>query len=259
MNNEKKAEIALGINSPKDDYTELETNLKVWFTNREVLVQALTHPSFLEVNPIWILGHNEHLAILGHEILSLVITEYLLRQFSKKPGDDIDYLRMSLLNQRTMAGRAAKLGLHQFILVSPKVMDDASRESRIFSQTFKAVVAAIYLDQGLLITREFIRKNFLHTAIVSQILRDTQGHPSYILERAAKSVGLKPYYEFEENKDATDPNDCFVVKVYFGKELVAESKGESRGRAKYAAAEAALLTKGWKKKKENKEDILMGV
>ena len=57
---------------------ELQRNLKINFSNLELLNQALTHSS---KEPIF---HNERLEFLGDAVLELVVTEYLFKEYPEK-------------------------------------------------------------------------------------------------------------------------------------------------------------------------------
>ena len=68
-----------------DRILEFEKKIGVDFKNKDVLLQALTHRSYINENPKWELDHNERLEFLGDAVLELVITDYL---YKKYPGND---------------------------------------------------------------------------------------------------------------------------------------------------------------------------
>jgi len=43
------------------DISKLEKNIEVEFNNKNLLLQALTHRSYINENPKWHLDHNERL------------------------------------------------------------------------------------------------------------------------------------------------------------------------------------------------------
>ncbi|GAI14509.1 unnamed protein product, partial [marine sediment metagenome] len=63
------------------DFSKLEKKLNLKFKNKDLLVQAFVHRSFLNENPDLKLSHNERLEFLGDAILEQVVTEYLFRNY----------------------------------------------------------------------------------------------------------------------------------------------------------------------------------
>mgnify|MGYP001585658571 CR=1 FL=1 len=61
--------------------SNLESKLLLKFNNQDLLLQALTHRSYLNENPSFRVGQNERLEFLGDAVLELVVTEVLFQQF----------------------------------------------------------------------------------------------------------------------------------------------------------------------------------
>jgi len=59
------------------DFSTLEKKLNLKFKNKDLLIQAFCHRSFLNENPEFHLENNERLEFLGDAVLELIITEYL--------------------------------------------------------------------------------------------------------------------------------------------------------------------------------------
>ena len=69
------------------DISQLENKIGMEFKNKDLLLQALTHRSYLNENPKWGQDHNERLEFLGDAVLELITTEYLFRNFPNPEGD----------------------------------------------------------------------------------------------------------------------------------------------------------------------------
>ena len=67
------------------DFSIFEKKLGLKFKNKDLLVQAFVHRSYLNENPDFYLSHNERLEFLGDAVLELVVTEYL---YGRYPFDD---------------------------------------------------------------------------------------------------------------------------------------------------------------------------
>ncbi len=67
-----------------NDFSILEKKLNLNFENKDLLVQAFTHRSYLNENKDFHLSHNERLEFLGNAVLDLVVTEYLYLKYPDK-------------------------------------------------------------------------------------------------------------------------------------------------------------------------------
>ena len=62
-----------------EDLSRLEAKLGVVFVNKDLLLQALTHRSYINENPGFHLDHNERLEFLGDAVIELAVTEFLYK------------------------------------------------------------------------------------------------------------------------------------------------------------------------------------
>src|SRR3989344_7946374 len=103
---------------PKRKMTDqLEQNIGVTFRNRDLLLTALTHRSYLNENPAWRYDHNERMEFLGDAVLELVVTEYLYAHYPNTEGELTNW-RAALVNSVMLAQISSKLDLNDFILLS---------------------------------------------------------------------------------------------------------------------------------------------
>src|SRR5579872_468516 len=137
----------------------LEKKLGVKFKNEDLLIEALTHRSYLNEYPKWRLPHNERLEYLGDAVLELLVSEELFHKFPKQPEGQLTVLRAALVNFQILARVAEDLGLQSFILMSRGERKDTGRAREvILANAIEAVIGAIYLDQGLEKVRTFVKK-----------------------------------------------------------------------------------------------------
>jgi len=69
------------------DFAPFEKKLNLKFKNKDLLIQAFVHRSYLNENPKFYLGHNERLEFLGDAVLELVETEYLYQNYQNPEGE----------------------------------------------------------------------------------------------------------------------------------------------------------------------------
>lgn len=222
----------------------LQKEIGVSFQNTDLLLQAMTHRSYLNENPSWHLDQNERLEFLGDAVLELVVTEYLYGKFPNPEGELTNW-RASLVNAIMLSKIAGKINLNEYLLLSRGEAKDTGRARQyILANAMEAVIGAIYLDQGYDASSQFIHRFIIPE--LPQILEEQsyKDPKSRFQEEAQERAGITPSYEVIEQW-GPDHAKQFKIGVYLGKELVAEGDGPSKQDAQQAAAEAGLKKKGW--------------
>ncbi len=226
------------------DISTLERSIKVPFKNKDLLMQALTHRSYLNENPKWHLDHNERLEFLGDAVLELVVTEYLYANYPNPEGELTNW-RAALVNANMLSDISKNFDLNEYILLSRGEAKDTGRARQyILANAMEALIGAIYLDQGYDMASKFIHAFVLKEfprIIEQRLYRDAK---SVFQEKAQEKVGVTPNYEVLAEW-GPDHARHFKVGVYLNKDLVADGEGPSKQEAQQKAAEAALRQKGW--------------
>lgn len=228
----------------EDKLVELQKKIRVQFKNKDLLLQALTHRSYLNEDPKWPLDHNERLEFLGDAVLEMAVTDYLYSHFPNPEGEMTNW-RAAVVNAIILAKISAKFDLNDYVLLSRGEARDTGRARQvILANAIEALIGAIYLDQGYRVADDFIQR-FIITelpAIIEQKLyRDAK---SRFQEEAQERVGITPTYEVLKEW-GPDHARHFDVGVFLDKELVAQGEGLSKQDAQQAAAEEAIKKKGW--------------
>ena len=226
------------------DVSGLEKEIGTKFKDKNLLLQALTHRSYLNENPDWALDHNERLEFLGDAVLELVVTEYLYLNFPNPEGEMTNW-RAALVNANMLSEVSVKFNLNQFILLSRGEAKDTGRARQyILANAVEALIGAVYLDQGYEVSKKFIHAfilDELNRIIEKRLYRDAK---SLFQEKAQEKVGITPSYEVLEEW-GPDHARQFKVGVFLEKEIVAEGEGPSKQEAQQSAAEKALAKKRW--------------
>ena len=227
------------------DFSQLEKKLNLKFKNKDLLLQAFVHRSFLNENLDFKLFHNERLEFLGDAVIELVVTEYLFKKYPKKLEGELTNWRAALVNAKMLAKVAKKLGFNDFLLLSRgELKENGKARIYILANTFEAFIGSLYLDQGLNSCKKFIEKHLLEE--LPKIMRT--GHfrdaKSVFQEKAQEKVGITPTYKVLE-EFGPDHAKNFVVGVFLGKDLITKGKGSSKQEAEEAAAKKGLKIKKW--------------
>jgi len=227
------------------DFSLLEKKLNLKFKDKDLLIQAFCHRSYLNENPDFYLFHNERLEFLGDAVLEIVVTEYLYKKYPKKSEGELTNWRAALVNAKMLAEVAKNSGLNDFLLLSRGEKKELGKARQyILANTFEALVGAMYLDQGIDSCQKFIEKNLikeLPRIIEKGLFRDAKSH---FQEEAQERSGITPIYKTLEER-GPDHAKHFIIGVFLDKELIARGEGFSKQEAELDAAKNALEIKSW--------------
>ena len=230
------------------DLTPLEERLGYTFIDKSILIQAITHRSYLNENGSFPYPHNERLEFLGDAVLELIVTEHLFRQYANPEGELTNW-RAALVNARTLAGISNQLNFEEFLLMSRGEARDTNSKARMYilANAIEAIIGAVYMDGGTKAAHDFIHKHILsHLEFIlkNELYVDPK---SKFQETAQELLGITPSYKVLEEKGPDHAKE-FTVGVYLDKDMVAVGKGTSKQEAQVAAAQAGIEEKGWQTK-----------
>lgn len=227
------------------DFSTFEKKIGLKFKNKDLLIQAFCHRSFLNENPDFHLTHNERLEFLGDAVLELVVTEYLYKKYPQKSEGELTNWRAALVNAKQLSKIAKVLGCNDFLLLSKGETKGIGKARQyILANTFEALIGAAYLDLGYKSCRNFIKKYLIKDLpyiIEAGLFKDTK---SRFQEEAQERMGITPTYKVLE-KWGPDHAKHFIIGVFLERELVAKGEGDSKQEAEEGAAKNALEIKNW--------------
>jgi ribonuclease III len=227
------------------DFSKFENKIGVSFKNKELLMQAFLHRSYLNENRGLKMEHNERLEFLGDAVLELAVTDFLYNKFPSKNEGDLTSYRAALVNTSTLSTVATGLSMNDYLLLSRGEARDTGRARQyILANTYESLIGAIYIDQGYGAAKDFISSTLLHLTDDIVKKRLWQDSKSYFQELAQEKGGVTPQYNTIEEK-GPDHDKHFVVGVYLGAEMAAAGEGKSKQEAEQDAARKALEVKGW--------------
>ena len=222
------------------DLTALQQTLGVSFNKLSLLEQALVHSSYVNENPGFAPASNERLEFLGDAVLGLIVAEKLYLDFSQLDEGEMTRLRAALVCQDTLArvARAIKLGDYLYLGKGEKA-SGGQRKPANLARALEAVIAAIFLDQGLFTTRDATLRLFNKELqkVVSQGVE--VDYKSQLQEFIQAREQQAPVYRVVE---ATGPDHekKFTVEVRIGDTVLGKGTGKSKKAAETEAARSAL-------------------
>ena len=222
------------------DIQQLEQLLEYTFNDQSLLVQALTHPSYLhEVNSSDG-GDYQRLEFLGDAVLGLLLAELLYIQYPDWDEGALSQLRSRLAGQDVLADRARMLGIGNFFLLGRGEEQTSGREKdSILADVLEALIAALYRDGGLQAARIFIVRLFKDLTAAPDLLVLGRDSKSELQEFLSSNGYPSPEYLLME--ESGPPHDrLFVFQILVGGEVVGVGQGKSKKIAQQGAAARAL-------------------
>ena len=227
------------------DFHTFTKHLGVSFKNPNLLVEALTHRSYLNEHREYTGSHNERLEFLGDAVLELAVTDFLFKKFPANPEGELTAYRAALVNTVSLAESAQTLGINDYLLLSKGESKDTGRaRDVILADAFEAIIGAIYLDQGFTVAETFVAKNLFHKIDDVIEKRSYQDAKSRFQELAQEKKGITPAYE-TLSEVGPDHDKRFTVGVFIGSSEIARGTGQSKQEAEQSAAVAGLDKMWW--------------
>ncbi len=224
---------------------KVEGLLGVTFTDKTILTSAITHRSYLNEHREADWDHNERLEFLGDAVLELVVTDWLFNKYPEKPEGELTAIRAALVNTISLADASEKLGINEYLLMSKGEAKDTGRARQyILANAFEACIGALYRDKDYEAAKDFIANHLFAKTDEIVTKRLWQDPKSRFQELSQEKVSITPTYTLL-SQDGPDHDRLFTIGVFLKKEKIAQGSGRSKQEAERAAAEAALLQKGW--------------
>ncbi len=220
----------------------LEERLQIRFNNKFLLRQAFTHSSY--VNEMRTRGKrlvdNERLEFLGDAVLELAVSEFLFRSYPQLSEGQMTKWRASIVCEPSLMEFATRLDFGSFILLGKGEEHTGGRKRpALLADVFEAFIGALYLDQGMEVTVDFLEKNvFAH-------LREGEGaafidFKTQLQEEIQRlNLGSLSYRIAEEKGPAH--NREFLAEVWLNEQSLGQGRGHSKKEAEQKAASQALL------------------
>jgi ribonuclease-3 len=222
------------------DLAALQQTLGVAFNAPSLLEQALVHSSYINENPGLAPASNERLEFLGDAVLGLVIAEKLYQDFPQFTEGEMTRLRAALVRRDTLArlARAIRLGDYLY-LGRGEEASGGRRKPGNLAGALEALVAAIFFDQGLATTRDFILKLFnteLQRVVSQGVEVDYKSKLQELIQARQQSA---PTYHVIEAV-GPDHDKRFTVEVRVDDTVLGRGAGKSKKMAETEAALSAL-------------------
>jgi ribonuclease III len=218
---------------------EIEDKLGYVFGNKDILINALIHRSYVNEHREGVVNHNERVEFLGDSVLGLVVADYLYHRLPSYPEGALSQLRSKLVEATTCAKYLQKLGLQDYILLGRgEKMTEGRNKVSILADAFEAVVGAVYLDGGLPVTKSVLLCHFEEEANEA-IGSPPRNFKAELQDYSQKNFQKVPLYKIG-GETGPDHSKLFHVIVFVDEKEAGIGIGASKKEAEQRAAFDAL-------------------
>ncbi len=218
---------------------EIEGAIGYRFTDRGLLLQALTHKSFSNEQTGGGL-HNERLEFLGDAVLELAISSWVFRQYPDIPEGGLTRIRAEVVSEKGLTRVARRLLLGKGLQLGKGEGKSGGREKpSLLSDALEALLGAVYCDGGFPAACEVVKKLFSVEIEQSAQSRYGTDCKTCLQERLQALHGRLPEYQLTQ-VTGPDHERLFSIEVRLDGKLLGNGQGPSKKRAEQQAAAAAL-------------------
>lgn len=208
----------------------LESLIRYEFKNKNLLQQALTHPS---ANRKGREIDYERLEFVGDSVLSLVISESIYYLYPQEKEGALAKRRSAIVCKESLAQIAKDIGLGEYLVLGTGEQQSGGRNNLAnLENSLEALIAAVYLDGGLRAAKEFINNFF--AKYINQMKKPPKDAKSTLQEWAqSKGLGLPKY----EMISITGPSHEPLIEIKLEVDTyVKQAQASSRKEAERIAA-----------------------
>ncbi len=226
--------------SPAAATEELERSLGYNFRDKSLLLEALTHKSFHHESKDKLTAYNERLEFLGDSVIGLIVVEHLFLMKEHYSESVLAKIKSYLVSEKVFAAIAVSIRLDRYILLGKgEELSGGRSKKSILSDTLEAVIGAVYIDGGFLITREIVLnffRNKIEEAVKSGEFYD---YKTELQEKTQLLHGILPEYRVIKQQ-GEEHKRIFTVAVFLEGRELGTASGRRKKEAEALAAKKAL-------------------
>ncbi|TET27621.1 ribonuclease III [Candidatus Aerophobetes bacterium] len=213
---------------------ELQTRLGTKFKNLNLLNQALTHSSYIRSKGKKSLFDYERLEFLGDAVLELLTAEYLFREYPQLSEGGLSKLRSRLVSKESLSNYAREIEVGKYLLIA-KDQEGIQSQDTLLADAYEAIIGAVYLDDGLQVSRQLILSFLLSQKGKMQEINDFKSYLQEYVQSKHKSL---PRYKMIQ-ETGPDHQKKFKVEVQIKGKVMGKGWGFTKKKAEIMAARFA--------------------
>jgi len=217
------------------EMTAFATRLGHEFSQPDLLIRALTHASAGSVTR----PHNQRLEFLGDRVLGLVISDALFAADTQATEGQLAPRFNALVRKETCADIAREIDLGAVLrLGRSEMLSGGRRKETLLGDGMEAVLAAVYLDAGMVAARRVILA--LWGSRISGVDDSDVRDAKTALQEWAQGQGDPPPRYVETAREGPPHAPTFTIEAQLADGRSSSASAGSKRAAEQAAAKALL-------------------
>lgn len=214
------------------------------FTNQDLLQTALTHSSYANENRGKHILYNERLEFLGDSVLSLIVSKFLFENYQNLPEGDLTKARATIVCERSLWSCATNIEMGNYLILGKgEELTGGRTRASILADAYEALIAAIYLDGGIDVVREWLLGQ-LYETIQDAVKGKTFTDYKTALQECVQTGGAVEIHYEVIGESGPDHCKLFFVQVTIDGKEMGQGEGKSKKNAEQMAAKDALTKLG---------------
>ncbi|MEA4115287.1 ribonuclease III [Mycoplasma sp. 744] len=220
----------------QDKFNEFLKKYNIEIKNFNYFQEALTHNSYIKFQAKnKNIKNYQTLEFLGDSILQFLVSVFLYKNHNELEQGKLTLLRSKMVNTKNLNELSHELKLLDFLLTaSGKMSIEVKKSEKVGADIFESLVGAIFLDQGLEKTINFLKQTLFPTVNKFNVenLKDFKSQlQEYMQSFSKKTVN---YQTISIN------NDHFEAKAIHNNNTYGVGIGKNKLEAEENAAKNAL-------------------
>ena len=221
------------------ELVSLQDRTKYKFLDLKLLNKALTHKSYANEKSEN-LKHNERLEFLGDSVLDILVSDYLVKEFSDFAEGALSKIRASVVNETCLAKLAQKIDLGNYLLLGRgEDLSGGRQKPSILADAFEALAGAVFRDGGL-----SAASNIFLPLLVEEVEKTAESwsfrdFKSDLQEYTQNKLNCIPSYKVVREIGPDHAKEFEIIVVIKNQEQ-GNGFGRSKKEAEQAAAKIAM-------------------
>lgn len=221
------------------------------FADPRLVMEALTHPSWIAEQKNADLRDCKRLGVLGSSTLDLIVACELYERFANLRVDKLGVYKTLLIRNTRLAKISRELKIGEQLLIGKSARgkglgDDVKDNDSVLASAFEAIIGALFIDSRRNLdkiapgVKKIVFKDFEDIKLQEQWVGDPESHLKMAVQDRLSS---SPVYQLTQ----IDTSGEYAAKVLVRNVILAEAVGKTKAEAQEQAARTALeSTRGLK-------------
>ena len=220
----------------KSNLDKLKNYFGLDFSNEELLIQAMTHPSYANENDTI---SNQRLEFIGDAVIDLAVGKFLYELMPSEDEGGLTKKRAQEVCEGSLSQFAKSFDLGQYLFLGKGEEKNLGREKQaVLADAFEAFLGAIFLDKGLPEVYKVLNK-VVFPEIKKNLNQENNDYKSKLQELVQSDKRTLVYEIIAESGPAHDRT--FVARVTMDDGIrMGEGTGKTKKEAEQDAAKNTL-------------------